>query len=152
MPENGVLKTLIYRQLKIQNKATYRGESAMGKVSSEGPRCCFHWGQKSRMPKSSEILENAEIPEIPEILEILEKSRKQRAKRRRSHNRRHTLEYRHLYLGPRLPSATPIKATQNPPEQCLQPGMNTFNPSARAMPPTPRSVDPPSSSHPPSMT
>jgi hypothetical protein len=27
----------------------------MGKVSSEGPRCCFHWGQKSGMPKSSEI-------------------------------------------------------------------------------------------------
>jgi hypothetical protein len=29
----------------------------MGKVSSEGPRCCFHWGQKSGMPKSSEIPE-----------------------------------------------------------------------------------------------
>jgi hypothetical protein len=69
-PENWTRKTLIYRQFKIQNKATYRGESAMGKVSSEGPRCCFHWGQKSRLPKSPEIPENAEILEILENAEI----------------------------------------------------------------------------------
>jgi hypothetical protein len=33
--ENGDPKTLVYVHLKIQNKATYRGESAMSKVSSE---------------------------------------------------------------------------------------------------------------------
>jgi hypothetical protein len=32
--ENGDQKTLIYRELKIRNGILYRGESAMGKVSS----------------------------------------------------------------------------------------------------------------------
>jgi hypothetical protein len=50
---------------KIQSECTPHLGLATGKLSSEGPRCCFHWGQKSRMPKSIEIHENAEIPRNP---------------------------------------------------------------------------------------
>jgi len=46
----------------VKSECTPHLGLVMVKVSSEGPRCCFHWGQKSRMP---EIPKNAEIPEIP---------------------------------------------------------------------------------------